>query len=354
MSAQQKILIVGPSWVGDMVMAQALYKLLLRHKPDAKLHVLAPAWSKPVLERMPEVSRAIEQPLGHGELGLRARRDLGRRLKSEGYAQAIVLPRSLKSALVPYFASIPVRTGFRGEWRYGLLNDRRPFDPKVLDQTVKRFVALGIDRAATKLPAIDNPSLQVDAENRARALDRFGIDTDADTVALMPGAEFGPAKRWPLKNFADLASRLGRVGVSVWVLGSAKERELGDAILTSVDRPGARNLCGETSLAEAADLISAAKVAVTNDSGLMHLAAAVQTYVVALYGSSSPTFTPPLTHKKRVFYLNLECSPCFQRHCPLDHFRCMKEISVDTVCSAVVTALGDPHADTRSNSQREI
>lgn len=354
MSSQQKILIVGPSWVGDMVMAQALYKLLLRRKPDAELHVLAPAWSKSVLERMPEIYRTIEQPLGHGDLGWRARRSLGRRLNAEGYAQAIILPRSFKSALVPYFASIPVRTGFRGEWRYGLVNDMRPFDPEVLDQTVKRFVALGIERAETELPAVDNPSLQVDAQSRGRTLDRFGINTDADTVALMPGAEFGPAKCWPLKYFADLASRLARVGIRVWVLGSAKERELGDAILTSVDRLGARNLCGETSLAEVADLLSAAKVAVTNDSGLMHLAAAVQTYVVALYGSSSPTFTPPLTDTKRVFYLNLECSPCFQRHCPLGHFRCMKEISVDTVCSAVVTALGGAHEDTRSSAQQEI
>ena len=351
MSAQQKILIVGPSWVGDMVMAQALYKLLSRRKPDAELHVLAPAWSKPILERMPEISRAIELPLGHGELGLRIRRDLGRQLSSEGYAQAIVLPRSFKSALVPYFASIPVRTGFRGEWRYGLLNDMRPFDAELLDQTVKRFVALGIDRAETALPSIDNPSLQVDGEHRTQTLGRFGLSTDVDTVALMPGAEFGPAKRWPLKNFADLASRLARGGVTVWVLGSAKERELGDAILTSIDRPGAWNLCGETSLAEVADLLSAARVAVTNDSGLMHMAAALPTQVIVLFGSSSPRFTPPLTSTKRGFYLNLECSPCFQRDCPLGHFRCMREISVDAVFSAVVTALGRP---TGCDPRREV
>ena len=324
-------------------MAQALYKLLLHRSPDAELHVLAPTWSKDVLERMPEITHTVELPLGHGALGLRVRRNLGRRLSSEGYAQAIILPRSFKSALVPYFASIPVRTGFRGEWRYGLLNDIRPSDPKVLDQTVKRFVALGIDRDETELPVIDNPSLRIEAESRAQTLYRFGIDTDTDTVALMPGAEFGPAKRWPLKNFSELASRLGRVGVSVWVLGSAKERELGDAILTTVDQPGARNLCGETSLGEVADLLSVARVAVTNDSGLMHMAAAVQTHVVAIYGSSSPRFTPPLTRTKQVLHLNLECGPCFQRRCPLDHFRCMREIAVDTVCSAVVTALGGPH-----------
>jgi len=343
-----KILIAGPSWVGDMIMAQALYKLLLRRSPDVELHVLAPAWSKPVLERMPEVSRAIEQPIGHGKLGLNARRALGRRLRVERYAQAIILPRSLKAALVPYFASIPVRTGFRGEWRYGLINDMRPFDPEILDQTVKRFVALGVEREETELPSIDDPSLQTDEHSRARALARFGLDADVNSVALMPGAEYGPAKRWPLAKFTELASRLIRVGVEVWVLGSAKEKELGDAILRSVDGPGARNLCGETSLVEVVDILSAAKVAVTNDSGLMHMASAAQTHVVAIYGSSSPRFTPPLTDAKHVLFLDLECSPCFQRHCPLGHFRCMKEISVDAVCSAVVTALGGLHDGTGS------
>jgi len=164
-------------------------------------------------------------------------------------------------------------------------------------------------------------------------------------AVLCPGAEYGPAKRWPVENFADLASRIARVGVGVRVLGSAKERPLGDAILSSVEDASARNLCGETSLAEVVDLLSASKVAVTNDSGLMHMAAAVRTHVVALYGSSTPSFTPPLTQAKRVFYLGLECSPCFQRECPLGHFRCMREISVDAVCSAVVTALGGPDVD---------
>ncbi len=327
-------------------MAQALYKLLLHRAPDRELHVLAPAWSMPVLERMPEVARVIDQPLGHGELGLRARRKLGRRLRAEGYSQAIVLPRSFKSALVPFFASVPVRTGYLGEWRYGLLNDVRPFDAGALDQTVKRFVALGIGREETVLPSIERPRLQIDPDQRAETLARFSLDADTVNVALMPGAEYGPAKRWPLKNFAELASRLIHAGVSVQVLGSAKERKLGDAILTAVERPGARNLCGETSLAEVADLLSAAKAAVTNDSGLMHMAAAVQTQVIALYGSSSPNFTPPLTETKRVFYLGIECSPCFQRDCPLDHFRCMREISVGAVCSAVVTALGGQRIDT--------
>ncbi|MFL2546294.1 MAG: lipopolysaccharide heptosyltransferase II [Candidatus Rariloculaceae bacterium] len=340
MGEQQKILVVGPSWVGDMIMAQSLYKLLARRKPEAEIHVLAPAWSKPVLDLMPEVSRAIEKPIGHGRLGLRVRRDLGRSLRAQTYTQAIVLPRSLKSALVPFFASIPLRTGFRGESRFGLLNDRRPFDPKLLDQTVKRFVALGLERAETELPKIEAPALQVRDESRLRTLARHELDASVDSVALMPGAEYGPAKRWPLEYFTDLAARLAGVGVSIRVFGSEKERELGEAIVESLDPAQARNLCGETSLVEVADLLSAATVAVTNDSGLMHMAAAVQTHVVALYGSSTPRFTPPLADSSRAFFLDLECSPCFKRECPLNHFRCMREISVDAVCSAVITALG--------------
>ena len=342
MSERRKILIVGPSWVGDMIMAQSLYKLILSRGPDTELHVLAPAWSKPVLELMPEVARAIEQPVGHGKLEFRVRRELGLQLKLERYSQAIVLPRSFKSAFVPYFASIPVRTGFRGEWRYGVLNDCRPFDPGVLDQTVKRFVALGLEPDETVLPAITAPSLQISDRTCSETLARFGLDAEADSVALMPGAEYGPAKRWPLRNFTDLAARLVRVGVTVRVLGSGKERALGDAIVASVGQSQAHNLCGETTLAEVAHLLSAATVAVTNDSGLMHMAAAVRTHVVALFGSSSPGFTPPLTDSKQVFFLDLDCSPCFQRICPLAHFRCMEDISVDAVCSAVVTALGGP------------
>ncbi|HEY5622896.1 MAG TPA: lipopolysaccharide heptosyltransferase II, partial [Gammaproteobacteria bacterium] len=268
MSREQKLLIVGPSWVGDMVMAQSLYKRLKRRDPAAELHVLAPAWSRPVLECMPEISRSIEQPVSHGALGLRARHALGRALRAERYTQAIVLPRSLKSALIPFFAQIPRRTGFRGEWRYGLLNDIRAFDEHVLDQTVKRFVALGAQNDEPLLPEIEAPQLELSATDRTATLERFGLDSDEASVALIPGAEYGPAKRWPLERFAELALRLSRAGVAIRILGSAKERALGDAIVESADERTVRNLCGETSLVEVADLLSASGAAVTNDSGL--------------------------------------------------------------------------------------
>lgn len=336
---------VGPSWVGDMVIAQSLYRLLKTASPESVLDVLAPAWSLPLLARMPEVRQGIELPLGHGELALGTRRRIGRRLQGH-YDRAIVLPRSLKSALVPWFARVPVRTGFRGEFRYGLINDLRPFDPERLDQTVKRFVVLGSDRTEAAPPVILEPELTVDRAAAAAAVDRLGLNDSEPVVALMPGAEYGPAKQWPPENFAALARELAHNGAEVWILGSAKEQALGDAIASAAGTHGVRNLCGETSLVDAVDLLARADVAISNDSGLMHIAAAVGTHVVALYGSSTPAFTPPLTDDCTVHYLDLECSPCFKRECPLGHLNCLRGIDVASVAVSVVRALAA--ADSRS------
>ena len=172
--------------------------------------------------------------------------------------------------------------------------------------------------------------------------ERLNISLEAEIVALIPGAEYGPAKRWPAAYYAELASRLVGVGLQVWILGSEKERELGDVVSASANHPNVINLCGKTSLVDVIDLLSIAKVAVTNDTGLLHVAAAVKTHVIGIYGSSSPEFTPPLTRTKDVFYLGLGCSPCFSRECPLGHFRCMREILVDEICSSVITVLGGP------------
>ena len=337
MTATAKVLVVGPSWVGDMVMAQALYRLLRRRAPDTEIHVLAPAWSLPVLARMPEVARGIELPVSHGELALGVRRRVGVSLRAEKYSRAIVLPRSAKAALVPWFARVPRRTGFRGEWRYGLLNDRRRLDSR-LDQTVKRFVALGMERGEPPPPSLPDdlrPRLRVDPANLARLRAEHALAAERPLVALLPGAEYGPAKRWPAERYAALAAELARRGAAVIVLGSAKERPLGDEICAGAGAERVRNLCGRTTLADVVDLTAAAAVAVTNDSGLMHVAAAAGTHVVAIYGSSSPQFTPPLTAAKDVLYLGLSCSPCFARECPLGHLNCLRELSVPAVLAAV-------------------
>jgi heptosyltransferase-2 len=343
-TATDKLLVVGPSWVGDMVMAQSLYRMLKARDATRAIDVLAPAWSLPLLERMPEVAERIELPLGHGELGLAKRRRLGRSLRGQ-YARAIVLPRSLKSALVPWFAGIGQRTGFRGEWRYGLINDMRPFDPKRLDQTVRRFIALGAERAEDPLPEPPQPALRVDRDAQDAVVGRLGLDRGKPIVALMPGAEYGPAKQWPPGHFAKLAQRLAAAGVAVWILGSARDAPLGREIARAAGA-GAVNLAGETALVETVDLLALARVAVSNDSGLMHIAAAVGTHTVAIYGSSTPDFTPPLTGSATVHYRRLSCSPCFERECPLGHLDCLVGIGVDAVHASVERKL-DARAQTR-------
>jgi heptosyltransferase-2 len=252
------------------------------------------------------------------------------------YQRAIVLPRSWKSALVPAFANIPIRTGYRGEFRYGLINDIRRLDKKKLTQTVQRYVALGLPRDAALPPPIPEPRLRVDKDNQRLQLDLNRLNLDKPVVALLPGAEYGPAKRWPIERYAELAKRLTASGKQIWVFGSAKEDELGVAIAQAAGE-GAVNLCGRTKLADAVDLMALAECAVSNDSGLMHIAGAVGVRLVALYGSSSPDYTPPLTSKAEVVYLRLSCSPCFERTCPLKHFNCMMQMQVDDVFQRTIS-----------------
>lgn len=313
-----------------MVMTQSLLITLRRRCPGAQLDVLAPAWSMPLIARMPEARRGIELPTGHGELGWGKRRALGHALRAERYDQAVVLPRSAKAALVPWFAGIPVRTGYRGESRYGLINDIRPLDKRRLPQTVQRFVALGLPADAPKPPEVPPPALTVETQRRAALFRRLSIPVQGPHVALMPGAEYGPAKRWPPSHFGVLAQRLVEAGVTPLILGSGKERELGGDI-ARIAGAGVYNLCGETELVEVVDVLAGCAAAVSNDSGLMHVACAAGVPMVAIYGSSSPEFTPPLSGRARVQRLGLQCSPCFRRSCPLGHTHCLTRIAVADV-----------------------
>jgi heptosyltransferase-2 len=321
-----------------MVMAHSLFITLKCRFPAAEIDVLAPAWSRPLLARMPEINSAIVLPLEHGQFGLRVRRRLGRALWGR-YDQAIITPRSWKSALLPLFAGIPVRTGYRGEMRYLLINDMRRLDKSVLTQTVQRYVALGLPKDDRLPPEIPPPKLEVDRDNQERLRVALGLNEDKPIVAMMPGAEYGTAKRWPLDRYGELAKRLTGAGRQVWVFGSAKEHALGETIAQAAGA-GVFNLCGSTKLADSVDLMALASCAVTNDSGLMHIAAAVGIRLVAIYGSSSPAYTPPLTDQADVVYLDLECSPCFQRECPLGHMNCLNQIAVDDIYRRVAAAEG--------------
>lgn len=337
-----RILIVGPAWVGDMVMAQSLFIRLRALHPGARIDVLAPSWTRPILERMPEVSGALDMPLGHGRLGLAVRRRLGHELRRRHYDQAIVLPNSWKSALVPWFADIPLRTGWRGEYRYGLLNDCRRLDRTRLPLMVDRFVALAHGPGEYRPGEYPPPALHVNAENCSALRVRYGLSADRRVLALCPGAEFGPSKQWPVEYFATLARRAVARGESVWILGSANDSDTAGALTEAVGEPAARDcvdFTGKTSLGEAVDLLSMANAVVSNDSGLMHIASALGCPMVVLYGSTSAAFTPPLGDRVRVLSLELDCSPCFQRECPLVHHRCMRDLQPEGVEQALISLI---------------
>ena len=338
------ILIVGPSWVGDMVMAQTLFVCLKQRHPGCEIDVLAPEWSRPILERMPEVRQALSFPLGHGVLDIAARRRIGKSLAGQ-YDQAILLPNSLKSALAPFFAGIPTRTGWKGEMRYGLLNDLRKLDKERYPLMIERFMALAYEDGVELPQPYPQPRLQINESSRAAALSKFGLDLDRPVLALCPGAEFGEAKRWPVEHYAKVAELKIRAGWQVWMFGSQNDQPGCEDIRQRLI-PGLReesvNLAGATSLAEAIDLLSAAAAVVSNDSGLMHVAAALNRPLVAVYGSTSPQFTPPLADQVEVVRLGLECSPCFERTCRFGHYDCLRQLKPRPVIEALDRLVADP------------
>lgn len=299
-------------------MAQPLLARLREKRPGAKVDVLAPEWVAPVARRMPEVDEVIPVPFRHRALQLGSRWKLGRALKERRYDEAIVLPNSWKSALVPFLAHIPVRSGYLGEARYGLLNvlHRKP-DRRMREHYARLAETPGTEPGG----ALPQPCLKVDAAQVDATCRKFEVQRPY--AVLCPGAEYGPAKRWPY--FAELA---GKLPVPAVLLGSRNDADAAAGI-------AGKNLVGKTSLDEAIDLIAAAQYVVTNDSGLMHVAAALGRPLVALFGSSSPEKTPPQSDRARVLWLKPECSPCFERECPLGHFRCMREITVDQVLAEV-------------------
>ena len=348
-----------------MVMAQSLFITLKNVQPDCLIDVLAPAWSFSLLERMPEVAKAIAMPFSHGQFGLLDRIKLGRKLRTEDYHQAILLPNSWKSALIPYFAGIPIRTGYIGECRWGLLNDARKLDKSLLTMTVQRFVALGLPVTAPLPPEYPIPGLVINRDQQQTVIEKFklrslsvGRVSDSVTrqnpapdvwlrsanptyktpseniLALCPGAEYGAAKRWPASYYAEVARLKIEQGWQVWLFGSDKDKQAAEQI-NSEAFGECIDFTGRTSLAEAVDLMSLVTTVVTNDSGLMHVAAALDKKVIALYGSSDPNFTPPLNHNARIISLNLDCSPCFKRECPLGHTRCLTDIKPEQVINAI-------------------
>lgn len=326
-----KILVLGPAWVGDMVLAQSLFKVLKQQNPDCIIDVAAPGWTLPLIERMPEVNKGIALPFKHGQFALFERIKFGKSLRHEGYTQAIILTNSLKSAILPFAANIPRRTSFLGEMRYGLINDIRPLDKVKLPRTVDRFVTLGLAPNTELTVNIPNPHLISDRDNALATLHRLNLSAPTTKVlGLCPGAEYGEAKRWPAEYYAEVALDALNKGWQVWLFGSDKDIPVTSSI-NQLTGKKCTDFGGKTKLAEAIDLMSLCDAIVSNDSGLMHVAAALDKKLVAVYGSSDPHHTPPMSSNAVVEYLGLECSPCFQRECPLQHLNCLKQIQPTSV-----------------------
>lgn len=330
----KKILVIGPAWVGDMVMAHTLFQLLRQQHPAAIIDVLAPSWSEPLLNRMPEINRAIISPFSHGQLLLKQRYQFAKKLRFEKYDQAIVLPNSFKSALIPWFSRIPIRTGWAGECRFGILNDIRFLDKKKFPKMVQRFAALAFSKKE-KLPNhLPNPIFQISSSQSESTLKKYDLTKPLQLLALCPGAEFGSSKRWPPEYFAEIANEKISRDWSVWLFGSKNDSAIAE-IIQAKTKNRCVNLIGKANLSEAVDLLSLATMVITNDSGLMHIAAALNRPIIAIYGSTSTAFTPPLSSQAKIIKLNLPCQPCFQKTCPLKHHHCMKQLLPNQVLSAL-------------------
>ncbi|HDL2149596.1 TPA: lipopolysaccharide heptosyltransferase II [Mannheimia haemolytica] len=305
------ILVIGPSWVGDMMMSHALYQQLKIQYPNCQIDVMAPDWCRPLLARMPEVRNAISMPIGHGSFRLCERYRLGKSLRNQ-YDMAIVLPNSLKSAFIPLFAKIARRRGWKGESRYFFLNDLRS-NKNDYPMMVQRYVALAFEKAtvptAQQLP-IAYPYLTTDSEQieqtKAKFEKQLAYAENRPAIGFCPGAEFGPAKRWPHYHYATLAKMLIEQGYSVRLFGSKKDEAAGEQIRLALPENLQRyclNLAGQTDLNQAVDLIADCNAVVSNDSGLMHIAAALNKPLVALYGPTSPQYTPPLSQNAVIIRL---------------------------------------------------
>ncbi|MCF6768282.1 lipopolysaccharide heptosyltransferase II [Thiotrichales bacterium 19S11-10] len=335
--SKKHYLIVGASWIGDMIMSQSLFRLLKQQDPDCKIDVLAPKSTATFANYMPEVDEVILAPFQRGKLGFKERRDLGKSLRKKAYTHSIVLPNSWKSALVPFFAKIPTRIGFKGEMRYVLLNEVHHLDKSKLPTMIDRFCAL----ATTKLHKLPKdlpwPGLEIPTDEIKKVNRTFNFDHDHYNrlIAFCPGAEYGPAKRWPEKYFTEAAVYLTKKGYDVALMGGPTDQSIAQNIISQYEKETQSNqtdgklinLVGKTSLSEVVTVLSQVRAVLTNDTGLMHIASAFERPTAVIYGSSTAGFTPPLNKKAESIYLDLDCRPCFKRTCPLGHMNCLNQLT---------------------------
>ncbi|WP_079417116.1 lipopolysaccharide heptosyltransferase II [Thiomonas intermedia] len=352
-----RVLLIAPQWIGDAVMAQPLVALLARG--GATITALGLPSVAPVLRAMPSVDEVIEAPFAHGRLDFNLRRQLAAQLRGRGFERAYVLGNNIKSRLVPWLARIPRRIGYLGEARGVLLTDRvditdqraiKAAEPMALSPVSCRmpqpaqalradmrehYAALAQISAAQVLP---EPVLSIASQQAEAARQRFGLPQR--WIALCPGAEYGPAKQWPVDHYAALAGRAQQGGYGVAILGASRDGAIGAQIAAGA--AGSVNLCGATRLEEAIALLADCSGAVSNDSGLMHVAAALGRPTLGLYGSTDPRHTPPAAHRSAALWLHLDCSPCFQRTCPLGHLHCLRQITPDAAWDELSRLMAAP------------
>ncbi|CAM3652321.1 lipopolysaccharide heptosyltransferase II [Polynucleobacter arcticus] len=345
-SSMNRILIIAPNWIGDAVMSQPLLATLKAHYPHCQIDVLASLWVAPIYRACIEVHQVIEAQLEHKQLQWGLRKQLAKQLEKNQYDACYVLPNSLKSALIPWLANIPLRIGYRGEMRFGLINIALD-NPRKINRPPMANHYLALCNALVHSQEINvnepvKPTLNISStakESVSAQLLVAGIDKRFIYV-LCPGAEYGVTKRWPAEYFATLAKQLisHEPNAQIILLGGKGDHVLASSIQSQADHlPQIHNWCGSTSLDEAIALIGMSKVLVSNDSGLMHVGAALEVPQVAIFGSSDPHHTPPLSNKAKVLWLNLPCSPCHKRECPLGHLKCLKDITPATVLSTIQT-----------------
>ncbi len=335
MSAGSPILLVPYMWIGDFVRCHTVVRLLRQRFPERPVDMLTTAMVAPLLDYMPGVRKGVVFDLPRRRLALSQHRALAGLLRAEGYGEALIMPRTWKSALAPFLAGIPTRTGFTGEMRFGLVNDRRSGE-KRLPRMVDRCAALALPRDKTPPRELPVPQLVVPPAALSPWRARMNLPADGRPVAVLAPGAVGPSKRWTA--YEELAARLMDTGLAVWVVGGPGEREAAAAIIRRA--PEARDLTGGD-LRNAILALAAATVAVSNDSGLLHVAAAIGTPAVGIFGPTSPWHWAPLNPIAAVIEprTDLSCRPCHKPTCHLQHHRCMRDIPAEDVATAVQEAL---------------
>jgi heptosyltransferase-2 len=334
MNGQPRTLVISPNWIGDAVMAQPLLALLKERQPERPIDILTPPSVAPVWHAMAEVSEVLETPFRHRALQLSERWKYARVLRRRGYADAYVLPNTIKYALIPWLAGVPRRVGYKGEMRYGLVNVMHHDDAGGRSM-VPFYAALANDPDQPPPTGLARPRLCVNEDQVAGVCGRVGIGAGRTLVVFAPGAEYGAAKRWPPRYFGELARAISEAEpkAQLALLGSPKDRATCDEVVAHAGEAGRYilNLAGQTRLPEAVAIIARSTAVVSNDSGLLHIAAALNRKVIGLYGSTNPDYAPPLAEVARSLSLRLACSPCRQRECPLGHHNCMEQMGAEIV-----------------------